>query len=180
MRGSHLLKFDLYTAHDILMKTYDSHNHKHISIFESTFEHRRLTCEPILSVQRHRASRPFLKNIIMSLFEKVNDSVICQCTEIRSCPLMMSAVRREEGFQCGHFSNKEGSLQMRTTTLLGAKNMYFSKLMMCPHGQGWGRPGGSHFGHFSDRGKRSSQFFAIFCRHLLWTAVLIQFVLLFI
>jgi len=40
-----------------------------------------------------------------------------------------------------------GVLQMRTNALFGAKNFGFSKVMVCPHGQGWF----SHCGHFSDK-----------------------------
>jgi len=41
---------------------------------------------------------------------------------------------------------------MRTSALFGAKTSDFSKLMVCPHGQG-----------------RVDQFFAILCGRLLWT-----------
>jgi len=46
----------------------------------------------------------------------------------------MSTVRGRGFVQCGHFANKWG-LQMWMSALLVQKTCYFSKVMLCSHGQ---------------------------------------------
>jgi len=70
--------------------------------------------------------------------------------------------------QCRHFADKEeGVLQMRTSALFGAKNLDFSKFLLCSHEQE-GR-GLSQCGYFADK-EGGGQFFAILCGRLFWTA----------
>jgi len=66
----------------------------------------------------------------------------------------------------GHFTAR-GVLQMRTSTLFGAKTPDISKFMVCPHRQR--RRGLSQCGHFVDKGG-GGQFFAFLCGRPLWTA----------
>jgi len=54
---------------------------------------------------------------------------------------------------------------MRAFELFGAKNLRFSKLMVCPHGQG----GWTSADILQIGGGRGGQFFAILCGRLLWT-----------
>jgi len=53
---------------------------------------------------------------------------------------------------------------MRTSALFGAKTKDFSKLMVCPYGQGEVEPVRTFCGQ-----EGGGQFFAILCGRLLWT-----------
>jgi len=63
---------------------------------------------------------------------------------IRGCPMSIKDVHSADIFRT------RGALQMLTSALFDAKNSgFFSKLMVCPHGQG----GLSQCGPFSDKGR---------------------------
>jgi len=99
--------------------------------------------------------------------KKVNN-LICYTLDICSVifkRLFIKDVRSQKGGSLSSadilLTGGEGMGMMRTSAFYGAKLQIFSKIMVCPHEQGRS----SQCGQVG-----RSQFFAILCGRLLWTA----------